>query len=68
MIRESARAEDLYPGAAPLFRRQADGYADERALARAAHPNAVRWLAGLVAVGVAVLVGRAVVGWMNRNL
>jgi len=59
MIGESARAEDLYPGAAPLFRQQTD---------RAAHPGTVRWLAGLVAVGVALLVGRAVVGWMNRNL
>jgi len=68
MIGESARAEDLYPGAAGLFRRQTVEHADERARARTAHPDAVRWIAGLVVVGVAVLVGRAVVGWMNRNL
>lgn len=68
MIGESARAEDLYPAAAGLFRPQTVGRADERALARAGHPDTVRWIAGLVAVGVAVLVGRAVVGWMNRNL
>ncbi|HEY6103383.1 MAG TPA: hypothetical protein VI007_09200 [bacterium] len=55
---ESASAADLYPGAAELFR-QRDG------LDRV---DTVRWVAGLVAVGVVVLVGRAVVDWMNRNL
>jgi len=59
MIGESARAEDLYPGAAGLFRQRTG---------RAVHPGTVRWVVGLVAVGVALLVGRAVVGWMNRNL
>ena len=68
MIGESARAEDLYPGAAGLFRRQTVEPGDERARTGAAHPDAVRWIAGLVVVGVVVLVGRAVVGWMNRNL
>jgi hypothetical protein len=59
MIGEDARAEDLFPGAAALFHEPLrDG--------TAARP--VRWVAGLLVVGVVVLVGRAVVGWMNRNL
>jgi hypothetical protein len=57
MIGEQARAEDLFPAAADLFMQP------ER---RAGGP--VRWVAGLIVLGVAVLVGRAVVGWMNRNL
>jgi hypothetical protein len=56
---ESATAADLFPGAAELFR-QPDG--------RAGPTGTVRWVAGLVAVGVVVLVGRVVVDWMNRNL
>jgi hypothetical protein len=56
---ESPRAADLFPGAAELFRLRGD---------RAGRTDAVRWVAGLVAVGVVVLVGRAVVDWMNRNL
>ena len=68
MIGESPRAEDLYPGAAGLFRPQTLGHADAGLHGRAGGPDAVRWLVGLVAVGVALLVGRAVVGWMNRNL
>lgn len=58
MIGEPARAEDLFPAAAELFRHQG----------RAPSPGTVRWFAGLVAVGVALLIGRAVVEWMNRNL
>jgi len=68
MIGDSARAEDLYPGAAGLFRPRTVEDLDEETYFRAAPPSAARWLAGAVAVGVAVLVGRAVVGWMNRNL
>jgi hypothetical protein len=56
---ESATAADLFPGAAELFRQPAE---------RAGPTGTVRWVAGLVAVGVVVLVGRAVVDWMNRNL
>lgn len=58
MIGEQARAEDLFPAAAALFRPSP----------RTTPGAPLRWMAGLVAVGVAVLVGRAVVGWMNRNL
>jgi len=58
VIGEQARAEDLFPGAADLFRRPA----------RRASAGTVRWVAGVIVVGVAVLVGRAVVGWMNKNL
>jgi hypothetical protein len=35
---------------------------------RASRAGTVRWIAGLAVVGVALLLGRAVVGWMNRNL
>lgn len=59
MIGEDARAEDLFPGAAALFHEPLRGDVPARP---------VRWVAGLLVVGMAVLVGRAVVGWMNRNL
>jgi hypothetical protein len=55
---DSASAADLFPGAAELFR-------DDGGHGRT---ETVRWVAGLVVVGVVVLVGRAVVDWMNRNL
>lgn len=59
MIGEDARAEHLFPGAAALFHDPPRGDIPARP---------VRWVAGLLVVGIVVLVGRAVVGWMNRNL
>jgi hypothetical protein len=59
MIGEDARAEDLFPAAAALF---------HEPLGDDASGRPVRWIAGLLVAGMVVLVGRAVVGWMNRNL
>jgi hypothetical protein len=58
MIGEDARAEDLFPAAAALFH---EPLGDDVG-------RPVRWIAGLLVAGMVVLVGRAVVGWMNRNL